>query len=317
MYYRKVADLNEIILKRLSIIPHDINLIVGIPRSGMLPANMLALYLNKPLSDIDSFLNGHIYKAGERGQFFTPDTQSKVLVVDDSISSGSAMLKAKKQLGELEDKFDIRYCAIYVIPGKEHLVDYYFELVPLPRYFQWNIFNHIFLEKACFDIDGVLCVDPLPEQNDDGPRYRDFLLNAAPLYIPGCPVGTLVTSRLEKYRPETVLWLQKYNIRYKELIMLDLPDMEARQKANNHAEFKASVYKDSSYVLFFESSLRQALEINNLTRKPVYCTENFEMIYEAESALYNVISGKSLPFLRKSALCLRNTLRKLKRRMLS
>ncbi|MDD2559519.1 MAG: phosphoribosyltransferase, partial [Bacteroidales bacterium] len=95
MYYRKVADLNEIILKRLSIIPHDINLIVGIPRSGMLPANMLALYLNKPLSDIDSFLNWHIYKAGERGQFFTPDTQSKVLVVDDSISTGSAMLKAK------------------------------------------------------------------------------------------------------------------------------------------------------------------------------------------------------------------------------
>lgn len=314
MYYRKVADLNEIILKRLSIIPRDIDLIVGIPRSGMLPANLLALYLNKPLSDIYSFLNGHIYKAGERGQFFSQDTYKKVLVVDDSIASGSAMLKAKEQLRELKDKYDIRYCAIYVIPGKENLVDYLFEIVPLPRYFQWNIFNHIFLEKACFDIDGVLCVDPTSQQNDDGPRYRDFLLNAQPLYIPGSPIGTLVTSRLEKYRPETELWLKKYNIRYKQLIMLDLPDMEARQKANNHAEFKASVYKASPYVLFVESSLRQAREINLLTKKPVYCTENFEMIYEAESALYNVISGKSLPFLRKFALYLRNLLRKLKKR---
>jgi hypothetical protein len=37
------------------------------------------------------------------------------------------------------------------------MVDYYFENVPLPRYFQWNILNHTTLEKACFDIDGVLC----------------------------------------------------------------------------------------------------------------------------------------------------------------
>lgn len=315
MYYRKVADLNELILKGLSRIPRDIDLVVGIPRSGMLPANLLALYLNKPLSDIHSFVNGHIYKAGERGQFFEGDKLKKVLVVDDSIASGSAMAEAKKQLSSLKDKLDIRYCAIYVIPGKEKLVDFYFEVLPLPRYFQWNIFNHIFLEKACFDIDGVLCVDPLPEQNDDGPRYREFLLNAEPLYIPGCRVGTLVTSRLEKYRPETEAWLRKHKLRYKELIMLDLPDMEARQKANNHAEFKAGVYKASSYVLFVESSLRQAREINALTKKPVYCTENFEMIYETESALYNVISGKSLPFLRKYALSLRNKLRKLKNKL--
>lgn len=310
MYYRKVDDLNGIILKRLSIIPRDIDLIVGIPRSGMLPANLLALYLNKPLSDIHSFVNGHIYKAGERGQFFEGDRFKKVLVVDDSIASGSAMMEAKKLLSAFEDKYDIRYCAVYVIPGKEKLVDFYFEVLPLPRYFQWNIFNHIFLEKACLDIDGVLCMDPTPEQNDDGPRYRDFLLNAQPLYVPGCPVGTLVTSRLEKYRQETELWLKKHNIRYKELKMLDLPNMEARQKANNHAEFKAEVFKASQYVFFIESSLSQAREINILTKKPVYCTENFEMVYEAESAFYNIKSGKTWPFLRIFALKLRNLLRR-------
>jgi hypoxanthine phosphoribosyltransferase len=101
--------------------------------------------LNRPYTDIDSFLNGHIYKAGA-SQFFDSGEQ-KVLVVDDSIASGSAMIEVKESLKHLEDKFDLKYCAIYVIPGKEKMVDYYFENVPLPRYFQWNILNHTTLES--------------------------------------------------------------------------------------------------------------------------------------------------------------------------
>jgi len=54
MNYRNISDLNKIILKKLSIIPRDIDLIVGVPRSGMMPANLLALYLNKPYTDLHS-----------------------------------------------------------------------------------------------------------------------------------------------------------------------------------------------------------------------------------------------------------------------
>jgi uncharacterized HAD superfamily protein/hypoxanthine phosphoribosyltransferase len=309
MYYRNISDLNQIILKRLHIIPRDFDLIVGIPRSGMMPANLLAFYLNKPYTDIHSFINGHIYKAGARGQFFDIKDFKKVLVVDDSIASGSAIIKAKESLKELTADFDISYCAIYVIPGKEKMVDYLFEVVPLPRYFQWNILNHTVLEKACFDI-GVLCVDPTEEQNDDGPKYIDFILNAPPLFVPGCKIGTIVTSRLEKYRNETIIWLEKNNIKYRDLVMLDLPDKRARQKANNHAAHKAKTYNSSNeYVLFVESSLSQAIEINKLTKKPVFCTENFEMIFEAQSLSYNIKSGKYFPFLRRIALKLRNKLR--------
>lgn len=313
MYYRNISDLNRIILKRLNILPRDFDLIVGIPRSGMLPANLFALYLNKPYTDIDSFLNGHIYKAGERGQFFDVKDYRKILVVDDSIASGSAMLKSKERLKEYNSDFDLKFCAIYVIPGKEKMVDYYFEVVPLPRYFQWNVFNHTSLEKACFDIDGVLCIDPTEEQNDDGEKYLDFVLNAPPLYIPGSKIGTIVTSRLEKYREATEKWLSKNNVRYNELVMLDLPDKQARQRANSHAEHKAKTYKESQYVLFIESSLNQAIEINRITKKPVLCTENFEMIYNAESILYNIKSGKYFPLLRKIALKIRNRLRNLRK----
>jgi uncharacterized HAD superfamily protein len=312
MYYRNVKDLNNIILQKLSIIPRDLDLIVGVPRSGMLPANLLALYLNKPYTDIHSFLNGHIYKAGARGQFFDISKFKNILVVDDSIASGSAMIEVKESLNHLKNQFNIKYCAIYVIPGKEKMADFYFETVPLPRYFQWNILNHTTLEKACFDIDGVLCADPLPEQNDDGEKYIDFLLNAPPLFIPGSKIGTVVTSRLEKYRKETETWLAANNIKYNDLVMLDLPNMEARQRANNHGDHKAKAYMAKPYVLFIESEYNQAVEINRITKKPVLCTANFEMIFESESFMYNLKSGKHLPFLRTFALKIRNKLKKLK-----
>lgn len=310
MYYKSIADLNNTILRHISVLPRDFDLIVGIPRSGMLPANLLALYLSKPYTDIHSFVNGHIYKAGERGQFIDVKDFKKILIVDDSIASGSAMQKSKELIKSVSESFDISFCAIYVVPGKEKMVDYYFETLPLPRYFQWNILHHTVLEKACFDIDGVLCVDPTSDENDDGPKYRAFLLNAKPLFIPGSKVGTLVTSRLEKYRVETETWLKNNNVRYNQLIMLDMPDMKARQRANNHAAHKAATYKDSAYVLFVESSLHQAIEINRITKKPVLCTETFEMIYDAQSLMYNIKSGKHFPWLRSIALKIRNKIRK-------
>ncbi len=310
MYYRNVRDLNNIILKRLHIIPRDIDLIVGVPRSGMLPANLLALYLNRPYTDIHSFMNGHIYKAGARGQFFDTAQFKKILIVDDSVASGSALSECKENLKEFTSTFDIKYCAIYVVPGKEKMVDYHFEVVPLPRYFQWNILNHTTLEKACFDIDGVLCADPTPEQNDDGEKYIDFILNAPTLFIPGSKIGTIVTSRLEKYRKETEYWLKTNNVKYNDLIMLDLPDMAARQRANSHGQHKAKAYMSKPYVLFIESDLSQAIEINRIAKKPVLCTENFEMIFDQESLMYNLKSGKYMPFLRKYALKVRNRIKK-------
>lgn len=312
MNYRTFTDLNQAILKGLPKVPRDIDLIVGIPRSGMMPANLLALYLNKPYTDIHSFINGHIYTAGERAQFFEAKGHRKILVVDDSVASGGALKKSKQLLTGSSKEYEYLFCAVYVAPGKEQTVDISFETVPLPRYFQWNIFNHTDLEKSCFDIDGVLCVDPTPEQNDDGPRYLDFIINAPPLFIPGSRIGALVTSRLEKYRPETEAWLAQQGIKYNKLIMLDLPDKEARMRANNHATFKAETYRSGIYKLFIESSLSQAHDINRLTGKPVFCTETFEMIFNAESLLYNIKSGKYVPFLRRGALRVRDMLKRLR-----
>jgi hypothetical protein len=96
--YRSISNLNETLIKNLYKFPHDVSLIVGIPRSGMLPANLLALYLNKPFTDIDSFIEGRVYHCGERGAVIHKNEAEKVLIVDDSIASGNALNKVKEKL---------------------------------------------------------------------------------------------------------------------------------------------------------------------------------------------------------------------------
>jgi uncharacterized HAD superfamily protein len=125
-------------------------------------------------------------------------------------------------------------------------------------------------------------------------------------------VGTLVTSRLEKYRTETEQWLANYGVKYNKLVMLDLPNQKARQQANCHGTHKAKEFKKGPYKLFVESDLAQAKEINSLTKKPVFCTANFEMIFQSESFVYNVKSGKYFPALRRLALKIRTVLRRVK-----
>jgi hypothetical protein len=80
--------------------------------------------------------------------------------------------------------------------------------------------------------------------------------------------------------------------------MLDLPNMEARQRANNHGDHKAKAYMAKPYVLFIESELNQAIEINRIS-KPVLCTANFEMIFESESFMYNLKKRKTYAISKK------------------
>lgn len=277
IYYRSVSDLNNLIVSNLSKFPHNTDLIVGIPRSGMLPANLLALYLNRPYTDIDSFIEGKIYGYGERGKNIDFGAIQNVLVVDDSIDQGGALKKAKHKLACLETKYSIKYAAIIASDFGKNLVDVYCAVIPETRFFQWNLFHHAYLlNKCCFDIDGVLCEDPVID--DDGPLYCEYISNATPKYIPTVTIDTLVTCRLEKYREITEIWLKKQNISYRKLIMLNMKTREERRAWNKHGEYKGNVFKSSGNILFIESSLEQARIIAKVAKKPVFCTENFSLI---------------------------------------
>lgn len=275
MNYRSIEDMNRLIRNKLSIIPRDIDLIVGVPRSGMLPATIIALLLNKPLKSLSELGNESNHSFSTRHLENNTDIK-KILVVDDSCLSGKSMLKAKSYLSEILPKnVSVLFCCVYAVEETSDIPDFFFEICSTPRVFEWNIMNHIFIEGTCMDLDGVLCIDPTEEENDDGERYISFIKNAVPRFAaPKYPIGAIVTTRLEKYRKETEDWLSRNNIKYHNLIMLDVPDKETRQRLQLHARFKASVYKNSNALLFIESSERQAREINELTNMPVYCTDN-------------------------------------------
>jgi orotate phosphoribosyltransferase len=282
MKYRSVADLDEDVVEWLPQLPRDLELIVGIPRSGLLVASLLALHLNLPMTDVEGLIEGRVLQPGPRypGEVTRLLGEPRqVLVVDDSILLGRQMEMVKERIRTARLPHTIHYAALYPAPGSQHHADFFFEVVAAPRCFEWNLMHHPWvLSKTCMDIDGVLCRDPSPAENDDGPEYRRFLNSTDRRYLPTAPVRWLVTARLEKYRALTEEWLETNGVEYSELIMMDYPDMAARRAANAYASFKVETYGRTGALLFVESSPALATEIARLSGKSVFCLETRKMI---------------------------------------
>lgn len=276
--YKKYNDLALDIKSKITEIPSDIDLIVGIPRSGMIPAYIIGLALNKPVCSLPEFINGMFGSNGITRKIRKSTQIRKVLIVDDTINSGNSMANAKEKMGDLVNKYDCKFMAVYSAnQDVSKKIDIALHILPQPRFFQWNYMFHSRNITSCFNIDGVLCVDPTPEQNDDGKKYIDFIKNAQPLYLPTEPIGYIVTSRLEKYRKETEQWLEEHNVKYKKLYMFD-GTAEERRTLGLHAKFKAQVYKELTDAdLFIEGEPHQAQQIAALSGKRAICSVNDEM----------------------------------------
>jgi len=281
MQYRSVADLNDTIIRNLHKLPRDITAVVGVPRSGLLAANLLCLALNVRMTDVDGFLEGKFLALGRTKQVTAACKDGKpiVVVIDDSVRTGTSMQEVRSRLDIRADEVEFLYCVAYGVSGRHKFVDTVLEVVPLPRVFQWNVMHNSVLGQSCVDIDGVLCRDPTDVENDDGARYADFLANATPLLLPTRRIGVLVTNRLEKYRSQTTSWLARHGIEYDESRMLNLPSAEERRRLRIHATHKAEVYKESAAIFFIESDLAQAEVIALKSGKPVLCIESQHVLY--------------------------------------
>ena len=280
MNFVTFEQLNDCIYRNIGKIPKDVDLIVGIPRSGMLAASMIALYLNLPFTDLDSYLEGRMLQTGTTRKYRDWITSAKearhVLIVDDSISSGEAMRKAKKKVGDCTGKHT--FLAVYALETALPYITLHFEICHQPRMFEWNYMHHWGLFYSCMDIDGVLCEDPGFFENDDDKRYRNFLENAVPKLIPTAKVGYLVTCRLEKYRSQTESWLARQGVQYDTLIMLKADSAKERRTNFSHGGYKAEIYKKTNCFLFVESNYEQAVEICQISGKQVFCTANRKLI---------------------------------------
>ena len=283
MKYTNYEDLSNCIRRNAWKIPQDIDLIVGIPRSGLLAALMLSEVIGKRCTDIDTFIEGREMSWGDRQKLRSTETTRKVLILDDTVYSGRSMTAAREKLKPLKDKYDFVFGSIYIdgTHAKDY-VDIFFEDMLLTGesefYYGWNVLGQRQkrTKYSMWDIDGLLCKNPPSDRNAE--EYEAYLPKAIPMVIPTMRIGALVTYRLEKYRSVTEAWLKAYGIDYGELFMFPALDRQTRKKSASPERYKADIYGRANWAkIFYESDEKQAVRIHEMCGKPVFCYENGQM----------------------------------------
>ena len=283
MTIKTIADLNNTIRNNLAKIPHNIDFIIGIPRSGMLPATIIAEYLNAPLIDLNSFISGSKPTGGLRlgfRRYKGLEGKRRALVIDDTTFNGRAMNEARVLLRGRTD-IDFIYLAVYK-EGRYNGADIYLEDISNSKtqvVYEWNIFHHYpqIVGKCIYDMDGVFLPDPPDERDEE--TYLNYIATAPPLFTPSNEVGAICSFRLEKNRGITENWLRENGIQYKQLVLFPSNTYEGRQ-GHSPSLFKAEYYMKQPWAeLFIESDDDQAREIARLTHKQVYCVKT-NKLYE-------------------------------------
>jgi orotate phosphoribosyltransferase len=270
------SDIKTLLAK----VPSDIRVIAGVARSGLSVASMLAMYLQLPMITIrhtkkDVFETGNGWRLG--GDKHIDPRGGRVLVVDDVVMTGNS-LKAvrpivKRHIG------DALFAAVYVNPLAATKPDFWAIDLSWPHLLEWNLFNSVLSPCLAMDFDGIICHDCRADQDDDGPRYRDFLQNAVHKYLPRrLPVPLIVTARLEKYRGETEVWLRQHGVQWEQLVMHPAGTLRERNqddiaafKARHFADWASKTVPAPGPFVFAESDDRQASRIAQLSGRMVVC----------------------------------------------
>ena len=263
--FRTIADLDRTVTDNLHKIPQDIDLIVGIPRSGMLLANIICQYLNRPLQTLPEWLAN---KKPMTGRFRPPTgtRYNKVLIVDDAIGVGKTFRDLIHQIRGRKEK--IITLAAYANEQTQSCCDITLEAYPSQRAWtgwSWNIFHHRY-RKMMWDLDGVISVDAPRAESHRDKHYLNHINNAAVLIAPSFPVD-ICTGRNAELEAETKAWLKKNNIKYHNLYMRP-PELRGQEAVAKH---KAEHFKRSAREIFIESCPVQSKRIAELSGKPVYC----------------------------------------------
>lgn len=272
MNFLSYEDLVQDSTRLARMLPVDVIGVLGVARSGMLPATIIAQELGCHLGEVESFVatGGAFFRPGRRMTY--RGAEGMILVVDDSLHGGSALAGAMASLQRnplLLESMGVMYGAIYVEPGKEELLDFHARVVSSPRLFAWNWLHSEKIETALCDLDGLICADPTTP-DDDGPEYATELASLAPLHVPTRRVGGIVTGRIERWRDVTMDWLIDNGVTCGDLKMAPFTSA-AERNAFGAARWKAEVYKASEAPLFIESKPEDAATIAELSGKPVLC----------------------------------------------
>jgi len=260
--------------KLAKLIPNNFDVIVGIPRSGLFVADVLATKFGRPLSTPDLLVKGEIW---ESSLIKSPKKIKRILLVDDSVGSGESLKKAYNKLLRYDKNLIIKKAALISLPEGRKTVDYVFSIKKPKCIFEWQIIQGSKFTKMSVDMDGVLCEDCPIGISLIEEEYIKWIKNAKPFMIPINEIDTIVTSRLEKYRAITEEWLKKNNVKYKNLRMMKL-ESDYLKTHERVVSFKINILKSAKPEWFWESNFREAHEINKQTKIPVLCTDEMVLL---------------------------------------
>ena len=257
----------------LAKLPDNISGVVGLARSGMLPACVIAAMLHLPLFDLSRQYGVRALGCGTRLSTRSGGSYESgpLLVVDDSVNTGEQMYKARRIMAEAFPNQSVLYAAIYPRPETAKCVDLFAHGAPSPHLFEWNLFNCNLTQNIAFDLDGVICEDWRGNEEDEA-SYLQFIRQAQLLRPPRRSAAPLiVTARLEKYRDLTQAWLERHGVWVRRLVMGPWKSLAERRRKYDAGAFKGEEYAQSDCWLFVESDPRQAEAIFQHSGKPVLC----------------------------------------------
>ncbi len=238
-------------------LPHNVDCVVGIPRLGLISGAAASVFLGKPLATPSSVRN----KKDIQGKQITFKTM-RILLVDDSVTSGRTSMDAKRSILEKLKGAEIIIAAPYASTRMAGKIAYK-KVVGDEMFFESDLAQHP-RDNIAMDIDGVLCADP--PAGLSGALLTNFYKNAEELFIPAYKVAFLATGRHEKHRAVTEGWLRRHNVEYGMLMM--------RNDEKSAIEVKANAIKSHRPFVFYESLIVEARELYEQTGCMVLCFEN-------------------------------------------
>jgi hypothetical protein len=249
-------------------LPTGIAGVAGVPRSGMIPASVIATQLQLPLYELteDGNLNRLGHGSRGRGFGFAGDEAGPVAVVDDTVYGGNAMRRARAAMA-LPGRKAV-FAAVYVRPQARAAVDVFARELESPHLLEWNWANNgpltgrsanpVYGAGVAADLDGVIVHDA-----ESGGR-----VGSAYMVPRSRPIPLVVTGRHERHRAVTEELLRRVGCKWTRMEML--PD-GVPLTPETAAAHKAKHYKTSGCGFFVESCPTQAALIHEATRKPVVC----------------------------------------------
>lgn len=226
----------------------DRDTLIAIPRSGLLPAQILAHRLNLPLFALTRHNTIADLNHGTRSATL-PRIGRKIAVVDDTTCTGRALTRARTIIHAHLPDADVITVAVYA--ASLDLADVIAYRLPAPHLLDWHFPASPYATQALWDIDGVL----LDESDHTGRLLRRT-----------APGIHCVTGRGRALEPLTREQLARAGINPARIDYADknLVGEEA-------AEHKARIYAESPATYFVESDAGQALTIARISRKIVIC----------------------------------------------